>query len=356
MFGDLVVGYLFLGGAGAGGCLVCAALGLLSDRRALAPALAARLQTDAGRAWSRFLAPPLAVSVGCLAVGIVCLAADLGRPDRLLLLMTAPSPTYLSVGAWALVACVALGGLLALAWGGLVPTRSGALAALGVATALAAGVTAVYAGLLLASMPSVPLWCTPWLPTLFALSALSCGAAVVLGMAELTGAGAPFSGALAALARVDLVVIALEAVALGGVVLSVWLGAGGDLAGLAQLGVAAPAAGGAAPAAGLAGVAVPEGATPTDVSALASAAALVAGPRAWALWGVAVGAGMLAPAVLDAVLLRDARRRARGLPALSPRGRALAAVASATCVLAGACVLRWLVVDAGLHPLLGGVL
>ena len=35
MFGELVVGYLFLGGTGAGGCLVCAVLGILSDRDAL---------------------------------------------------------------------------------------------------------------------------------------------------------------------------------------------------------------------------------------------------------------------------------------------------------------------------------
>ena len=223
MFGDLVVGYLFLGGTGAGGCLVCALMGLLADTSALAPALAARLRTGEGRRWSRLFAPALTVSAACLAVGIACLAADLGRPDRLLLLMVSPTPSYISLGAWALVACLGLAALLAAVWRGALAVRPGALATLEALTALAALTTAAYTGLLLASMPAVPLWCTPWLPALFTLSAASCGIALVMATAHLTGASADFGVVLARLALADGALIALEAVAVAAAIVAVWL-------------------------------------------------------------------------------------------------------------------------------------
>ncbi len=406
MFGELVVGYLFLGGTGAGGCLVCAVLGLLSDRDALAPVLAARFRTTAGRRWSRLFAPALALSVGCLAVGMVCLGADLGRPDRLLLLMAAPSPTYISFGAWALVVCLGLGGLLAAVWHGLLAVSPARLMLLEALTALAALATAAYTGLLLASMPAVPLWCTPLLPVLFTISAASCGAALVMASAYLTGATADFGAVLARLALADAALIALEAVAAAGVILSVWLAAGGAPADLAA--TLASALSAASPAGSLAPapVAPPPAtldaltasvpaaaATATDAAALASAAALVAGPGAWLFWSGFVLVGLVVPLALDLVLYANARSCARrraalasaagparaapapgigparssgpfGLgarrrppaPPLSPSVRALAALAAAGCVLAGGLLLRLLVVGAGLQPTIGVIL
>lgn len=402
VFGDLVVGYLFLGGTGAGGCLVCALMGLLADTSALAPALAARLRTGEGRRWSRLFAPALTVSAACLAVGIACLAADLGRPDRLLLLMVSPTPSYISLGAWALVACLGLAALLAAVWRGALAVRPGALATLEALTALAALTTAAYTGLLLASMPAVPLWCTPWLPALFTLSAASCGIALVMATTHLTGASADFGVVLARLALADGALIALEAVAVAAAIVAVWLAAGGSLADLAaaiSAGAAALAPAVATPASAAdpssldALAAAPAAAaTLTDAAARASVAALVAGPGAWLFWGGFVLAGLVIPLGLDLVLYADAGSRARraalhardtgldpalGLPAirgprppragrapshrapappLSASVRALAALAAAGCVLVGGLLIRLLVVGAGLQPTIGVIL
>ena len=366
MFGELVVGYLFLGGAGAGGCLTCALLGLLADREELAPALAARFRTGAGRRWTRLLAPALTLSVGCLVLGIVCLAADLGRPDRLLLLMVSATPSYISFGAWALVACTLLGAALVAVWRGAMAVRGGALAALEALTVVAALATAAYTGLLLASMPSVPLWCTPWLPVLFTLSAASCGIALVMAAAWVSGAATDFGAVLARLALADAALIALEAVAAAGALLSAWASSGApaaDLAAglLAGAGVLPDAAGAAA--------------TPTAAAARASVLTLTAGPDAWLFWGGFGLAGLAAPLALDLVLYGDGRRLARraaraaaprapaavprtpaSAPPLSPSARALTAMAAAACVLVGGLLLRVLVVGAGLHPLIGAVL
>ncbi len=402
VFGDLVVGYLFLGGTGAGGCLVCALMGLLADTSALAPALAARLRTGEGRRWSRLFAPALTVSAACLAVGIACLAADLGRPDRLLLLMVSPTPSYISLGAWALVVCLGLAALLAAVWRGALAVRPGALATLEALTALAALTTAAYTGLLLASMPAVPLWCTPWLPALFTLSAASCGIALVMATAHLTGASADFGVVLARLALADGALIALEAVAVAAAIVAVWLAAGGSLADLAaaiSAGAAALAPAVATPASAAdpssldALAAAPAAAaTLTDAAARASVAALVAGPGAWLFWGGFVLAGLVIPLGLDLVLYADAGSRARraalhardtgldpalGLPAirgprppragrapsrrapappLSASVRALAALAAAGCALVGGLLIRLLVVGAGLQPTIGVIL
>ena len=370
MFGELVVGYLFLGGAGAGGCLTCALLGLLADREELAPALAARFRTGAGRRWTRLLAPALTLSVGCLVLGIVCLAADLGRPDRLLLLMVSATPSYISFGAWALVACTLLGAALVAVWRGAVAVRGRALAALEALTVAAALATAAYTGLLLASMPSVPLWCTPWLPVLFTLSAASCGIALVMAAAWVSGAAADFGAVLARLALADAALIALEAVAAAGALLSVWASSGAPAADLAA---ALLAGAGALPDA--AGVASGAAATPTAAAARASVLTLTAGPDAWLFWGGFGFVGLVAPLALDLILYGDGRRLARraaraaashapaaaphvpaSAPPLSPSARALTAMAAAACVLVGGLLLRVLVVGAGLHPLIGAVL
>lgn len=402
VFGDLVVGYLFLGGAGAGGCLVCALMGLLADTAALAPALASRFRTGGGQRWSRLFVPALMASAACLAVGIVCLAADLGRPDRLLLLMVAPTPSYVSFGAWALVACLALDALLAAVWRGLVSVGPRGLALLNVLAALCALAAAAYTGLLLSSLPAVPLWCTPWLPVLFALSAASCGIALVLAAAYLTGASADFGAVLARLALADALIVVLEAAAAVGVVASVWLAAGAapaDLVGLLAVSPApapeAPAIAAPATLGALADAAPP--ATATDVAALASVSSLVAGPDAWLFWGGFVAAGLVVPLGLDLALYADSRSRARRAAALawargaagagvlgdgppsvhspatraragsrrprrpapppfSPSVRALAALAAAGCVLIGGLLLRALVVGAGLQPVIGVIL
>lgn len=149
MFGELIAAYLFLAGTGAGGIAVASLADLLAVRAPFGegapPSVAEASPAE------RLAAFTLAASWGALALGTACLAADLGRIDRVLALFLAPAPTLMNLGAWALAALAA--------------------------------VVAVYAGLLLSMLPGVRLWASPAVPVLFVLSAASCGCAVVVGAA-----------------------------------------------------------------------------------------------------------------------------------------------------------------------------
>ncbi len=323
MFSALVVAYLFLGGAGAGACAVAAVLGLLADGADVRRSLAARFR-DGGNGASgayRWLFVPLwATALTVLVLGAVCLAADVGRIDRVLLLAVSAPTNYLVVGFWALVACAVLGTATLLVWQGAVPGSYRLLLVLNAASLVAACGAAVYTGLLLAGLAAVPLWFGPWLPMVFLLSALSCGTALAAAAMVLTGADAAFGRVLRALSAADMGLIGLEAIALVGWLGCTWLGAGG-------------AGAWAAPA------------TPTDAAALASVAALVEGPWASAFWGVLGAVGLAVPLGLEGVLLAQGRRGGS-----SSRYGSAVALVSAVCVLVGGATLRWLVVMAAVQP------
>lgn len=116
-----------------------------------------------------------------IIIGSLCLIADLGRPENFYYLFLYPTITFISVGAFALVA-LAICSTIALcetifAVGPAIRRLAIVAKCIGVP---AAAVTMVYTGLLLESMVSVPMWQSPWLPALFCASALSCGCAVVM--------------------------------------------------------------------------------------------------------------------------------------------------------------------------------
>lgn len=317
MLGPMIVCYLFLGGAGAGACLVLAVLGLLAPRERVAVvidgargrvshrAASPRVVLRVPEPYRKLLAPGYAAALVTLALGMVFLLADVGRADRVLLLLANPTLSFVAVGAWSLAACAVLVALVALVWGGFARRASlRAVRVLEVALAVAALVVMAYTGLLLQSLSAVPLWASPWLPVLFVLSSLSCGAALVLAVAQFTGAARTFATALGRLAAVDAVAIVLEAV-----VAAVFVG-------LALAGIGG------------------------DFVAGRTAEALVAGEAAWLFWGGFVLVGLAVPLVLDAVL---ARSRSVCPPL---------AIAAAACILVGGFAMRFCVVEAGMHPLL----
>lgn len=306
MLSDLIVCYLFLGGAGAGMCLVLSVMGLLVPAACLpgAPLRAHR----AAVAYRRLFAPGYALSLALLALGMVCLLADVGSVDRVLLLFARPSLSFVAVGAWALAACALLVTLLALAWQGF-GLRGVAVRVAGVVAVLVALVCAAYTGLLLQSLSAVPLWASPWLPVLFVLSALSCGLAGVLGVAQLAGASGEFTATMRGLSAADGIVVVAEAVAAAVFVFLV--SAGSEV--------------------------VENG---TTAAAAQSIAALVSGGRAWLFWGGFVLVGLAVPLVLDVLLARANRP----FPGLS--------LVAAASVLAGGFALRWCIVQAGMHPML----
>ena len=266
MFSMLVVGYLFLGGAGAGALVVLSLLecanaqrrfGYAADRTRLGRTFAGRamgsLRVESSRhagaphyyeggysqaaalearrrhgrgGISRALALPGAffsyawpACLLALALGVLCLVADLGRPDRLFVLILHPQPTAMTVGAYALV--VALAVSVAFSVGATfdgIEITPAIVYALGCVGLLSGAVCAAYTGVLLSSLASILFWQTWLLPALFAVSSFSCGIALVMLAAAFVQARQVFVRPLRWLARADSALIVVEAVALAALV------------------------------------------------------------------------------------------------------------------------------------------
>ena len=269
MLSDLVVCYLFLGGTGRGSascsrCSACSCPVRACQRpRACTYIRAPRTANCSGSG--------LVAAFVLLALGIVCLVADLGNAERMILLLVHPTASYLAVGSWALAACLALAAALGLAWLGVGVWNVALVRVVHVVAGLASLVVMVYTGLLLQSLGAVPLWATPWLPALFAASSLSCGIACALALAQITGAASAFGAVLGRLAAVDAAVIVVEAA-----IVAVFVYAASQ--------AGAPLSNG------------------TELAAAQSVRELVAGRNAQLFWGCFVVLGLAVPFALDVVL------------------------------------------------------
>ena len=214
VFNVLTTSYLFLGGTGAGALAV---LCVLECARVLRWRALAMPEEFFARAW-----PVCAVT---LATGMLCLLADLGRPDRLLGLLSSPTPSAMAAGSFALVAALACAAAFSL--GALLDTvrlPRAAVLALAAAGALSAAVTATYTGVLLQSLASVLLWRTPLVPVLFVLSSASCGIATAFLAASFVETRHPYRGPLVWLARIDGGIVVVEAGCLAAFVLLAFAG------------------------------------------------------------------------------------------------------------------------------------
>ncbi len=302
MFGNLIVWYLFLGGGAAGMVVVLSALdlayGLARGRRGASPRPGSLPGSGASPRWAAGLRPTLfargfAASTLVLALGLLCLLGDLGRPDRFFYVFLHPTASVLTFGSFVLGLTLAVSAFLAIVCVFAirkVPVWVLRVAeALGVALGLA---TAVYTGVLLAQMDAVPLW-NPMVPVLFTLSALSVGVAGVLAcmqpLDELP-AGRGLGGLVGMLGRADVVLVILEALALGTFVL--WAELGGHASQVVRF---------------------------------------ACGPDAGLLWLGFFGMGIVAPLVLEGLA---ARMRSSAL-----------VTAAIPCVIVGGFFLRWCLVN-----------
>lgn len=285
MFNALTIGYLFLGGTGAG---VLAVLCVLECARALRWRALAMPEEFFARGWP--------VCTVTLATGILCLLADLGRPDRLLHLLTSPEPSAMAVGSFALAAALVLAAAFsAFALFDTVRLPRVAVVCLAAAGVAAAGATAVYTGVLLESLASVLLWRTPLVPALFVLSSASCGIAVAFLAASFVETRHPYRGPLVWLARVDGGIVLVEAGCLAVFLLLAFAGEG----------------------------------------TVAAARALVLGELAPVFWGVLAVCGLAVPLVLERFLTHgNSRTQLLWIAAL---------------LLVGGFALRWCIVGAGAY-------
>ena len=299
MFGELVVCYLFLGGAGAGACLVLSIMGVLVPRDLFLKSFERSI--IASWEYRKLFGFGFAVALVAFVAGILCLFADLGRADRVLLLLSSPRAVHITIGAYALIFCV-LGATLQ----ALISTRmmQGVnvffLGLLCVLTAVLSLIVMAYTGLLLQSLRSVPLWHNIWLPMLFILSSLSCGMGLVMGASLLAGLGSVFGSVLRRVAFFDGLVIALEGLSAVAFLLTTFSSA--------------------------------------SETAFLSGKELALGSNAGLFWAGFVLLGLVVPLALDYQLYsRQPIRPSLGL-------------ASVACVLTGGFVMRYCLVQAGVHP------
>jgi formate-dependent nitrite reductase membrane component NrfD len=209
MLSDLMIAYLFLGGAGAGAFFILIILDLLSPRASLGKN---PRRYSPRAAYRPLFASGYLLSGGVLILGVLCLLFDLGRPDRLLLLFMRPSMSYLTLGSYTLVITVVCVVVLGMIWSvsaSRVPRWL--VRAIQVLGLVMATVTMLYTGLLFFSIGTGTLLGTVLIPAVFVLSSLSTGIALLLVTAAFTRAGGLFATAFTRLARVDVILILLEA-------------------------------------------------------------------------------------------------------------------------------------------------
>lgn len=214
MFGTLAICYLFFGGVGAGTLFVTSLVDLVWVREPFGCQVDGP-SSQAVEPVRRLLSVAVLVGFCGVVFGILCLAFDLGRPDRLETLFLNPSVTFLTLGSFALAVLALIGGFLTIVrFCSLPNVPRGVVIAAEIIAALLAAIVMVYAGMMLQSFSSVALWDTPLVPLLFVLSSLSAGCAILFVVAFAVEAGTDVRAlrVLGNLVRFDAVVIALEAV------------------------------------------------------------------------------------------------------------------------------------------------
>lgn len=216
MLSELVASYLFLGGAGAGSTLLLVFLDFLSPG-------AGRSHKDSQNSWyvpqdsyRKLFAPGFIIALLAVGIGVVCLLADLGRVDRVSLLFTSPTFSYIALGVFTLTVLLLLVGFLAAIWyfnfSGI---KRWVVRVVEGACLVAAVVTILYTGLFLQSISAIALWSSPFIPVLFALSSLSSGLALVMLVVGISGAAKQYRKTMLRLMRADSVVIFVEIIVLG---------------------------------------------------------------------------------------------------------------------------------------------
>ena len=219
VFSKLIAIYLFLGGTAAGAFALAAFFDVVK-------AVKDHNHDEYGRV---FLTPQSVISeptykrirrfvygtaLVVVFTGELCLVADLGRPEAFFFLFLYPTGSLVSIGAFALTLltvflAIALADTIFVlpTWARVV---SFAVKAIGLPVAI---IVMVYTGLLLQSVIAVEVWQSTWLPILFAASAFSCGCAVVM-LAACTCEDARTTRVVGRLlARIDIVFIIIETVA-----------------------------------------------------------------------------------------------------------------------------------------------
>lgn len=293
--------YLFLGGMGAGAFIAAAALYLM-DKAHLAKSICVSM-------WA---------ALASLAIGLLLLLSELVFPVRGLMMWQSFSQfgSWMTLGAWgafcamavffvsALLATPPIAAKLSEKWKFYATLRK-VLAIVGICLGL---FVAFYTGMLLYSVPGVPLWNTLLLPCLFTVSALDTGVALVEIITVIVTKAAKEEipeRARKVLERAVVVLVVVELVVVA-VFVAVMMGA--------------------------------DQATSAGATAVLSANQLVSGVLAPYFWGMVIVIGLLLPLVAAAAGL-----------IFKKKSLEVAICVGALGALIGGCELRFLILSDGLH-------
>lgn len=206
MYGALIIGYLFLGGASAGGFFAMAAWGLAFRRRSsaalptLSPSHSSPSSGSGARSFfeSRSAAPDTqltrltqafgdlqarvyALCLAFLVLAILFLFWDLGSPQRVLLILLHPHATVLTFGALVLATETVLGALLVGATLLKLPfLQERVKRALEILVCIVSLAVMAYTGVFLLGNVGIAFWSTWAIVGLFVCSSLSCGLTLML--------------------------------------------------------------------------------------------------------------------------------------------------------------------------------
>lgn len=176
MYNELIVVYLFLGGASGGSFFIMTLVSLWFHSRE------SRLYHRRLRMAFRIMKCVVySVSLFMLLIALVCLFADLKAPDQVLALVTHPRPTPLTFGFYILSLQLVLGAALVVA-NVLRPriTSGKAKRLLEAVCAVNSLAVMAYTAIYLYCQKAVALWDSPWLIAVFVASSLSAGISIVL--------------------------------------------------------------------------------------------------------------------------------------------------------------------------------
>ena len=336
MFSNLAIAYLFLGGSGAGLCLLFTFLSFNVPREFITVVAPWRVKSLLGRRYLRgrvleYFTCPRHFSrlfshgyfMGCavMALGALCLLLDLGKIDAAHLLFTSPHMSFIAFGSWVLAFSIILSFVLSVIWIVNMRVPYMLLQMFTAITSVFMIATVGYTGFLVAAMPSVPLWNSPYIPPIFIASSLSCGTALaVLLVAEL-GYLSVFKNVIIRITKIDSVIIVLEIVLI--LAYSFWAGEYSQL--------------------------YNESLVMTDNETtnalILSSYELFYGQRAGLFIGIMFVGGLILPFVLDFIVLRVKTSWRTGY----------ALVFSSVCVLVGGFMLRYCIVMAGMQPMFGAM-
>ncbi|MEG1517353.1 MAG: NrfD/PsrC family molybdoenzyme membrane anchor subunit [Raoultibacter sp.] len=213
MFDNLIIGYLFLGGAGAGMILILSLLDFVANFSWKCPSQ--RRNAWKSELYRAFFARGYVFAVLLISFGALCLLIDTGHPERFFYVLLYPTMSVLTFGSYVLVGALVCAAVLgAISWLNLVWVPRRVIKVVEIASVVFGLATMLYTGVFLMEIDFIPLWNNAFLPMLFVLSALSVAVGCLLCCLVFFVNDYRCDSLLRMMSRLDMIFIVAEGVCL----------------------------------------------------------------------------------------------------------------------------------------------